>query len=134
LLGIIMHMIWVDINRLESYLPIRLYDRMQQITGYVEPSRQQLTKIELLGKNVGLEKSEVLAALDSHLSTTGIGSKSRISLFTTIIVMIVIALVSVLLTWFVVDPESFPVPTYVPGSLYGTISPRDFSALDPVIA
>lgn len=123
-----MQMIWVGLIRLERHLPSKLYDIMWLLSGKVGPSRQQLIRIKLLGEDVGLSKSEVLAALDPRLSTPGIESKYRLSLFMSIIVMIVIAILSVLLTWFVVDPESFPVPTYIPGSLYGTISPKDFSA------
>ncbi len=121
-------MIWVGVKRLERHLPNRLYDIMWRLSGKVGPSRQQLIRIELLGEDVGLSKSEVFAALDPRLSTPGIESKFRLSLFMSIIVMIVIAILSVLVTWFVVDPESFPVPTYIPGSLYATISPKDFSA------
>lgn len=122
-----MQMIWFGIKRLESHLPIRLYEGMRQIVRKNKPTELQLSKIELLGKNIGLERTEVLAALDSPLGAPGVGGKQRLTLFISIVAVFVIAIISVLLTWLVVDPETFPIPTYVPGSLYGTISPRDFN-------
>jgi hypothetical protein len=97
------------------------------MAGRSEPNKQQLNQIELLGENLGLSKSEVHAAIDPPLGSTGIDSKQRLTLFLTIVTVFVIAIVGILVTWFIVDPESFPLPTYVPGSLYGSIAPRDFS-------
>lgn len=122
-----MQLLWSGITRLESYLPIELYDAMRRITGRNGPSKVQLNQIELLGKNIGLSKSEVRAALDPPFGGTGIDTKQKLTVFLTIVVVFVIAIMGVLVTWFVVDPESFPIPTYVPGSLYGSIAPRDFS-------
>lgn len=121
------HLFWSGIRRLEPYLPIGLYDIVQRMAGRSEPNKQQLNQIELLGENLGLSKSEVHAAIDPPLGSTGIDSKQRLTLFLTIVTVFVIAIVGILVTWFIVDPESFPIPTYVPGSLYGSIAPRDFS-------
>jgi hypothetical protein len=84
-------------------------------------------QIELLGENLGLDRREIHAALDPPLSSTGIDSRNRLTLFVTIVSVFIIVIIGVLVTWFIVDPDSFPIPTYVPGSLYGTISSRDFS-------
>jgi hypothetical protein len=120
-------LLWSGLTRLESYLPIELYDAMRRITGRIGPNGVQLNQIELLGENIGLSKSEVHAALDPQLGSTFIDSKQRLTQFIAIFTILIIAIISVLVTWFVVDPESFPIPTYVPGSLYGSIAPRDFS-------
>lgn len=119
--------LWSGLTRLESWLPIGLHDAMRKITGRTEPNKVQLHHIELLGENLGLSKSEVRAALDPQLGSTFIDSRQRLTQFLAIVAIFIIAIISVLVTWFVVDPESFPVPTYVPGSLYGSIAPRDFS-------
>ena len=114
-------------KRLKPYLPIGLYDHLQRIAGRNGPSKKQLNQIDLLGENIGLTKSEVRAALNPQLGSTFMDSRQRITQFIAIITILIIAIISVLVTWFVVDPESFPIPTYVPGSLYGSIAPRDFS-------
>ncbi len=121
------HLFSSGIRRLEPYLPVILYDQVRRITGRIGPNKQQLNQIELLGEELGLSKSEVHAALDPPLGGTGIDSKQRLTLFLTIVTVFIIAIIGVLVTWFIVDPESFPIPTYVPGSLYGSITPRDFS-------
>ena len=118
---------WYGIRRLEPYLPVILYDQVRRITGRIGPNKHQLNQIELLGENLGLSKSEVHAALEPPLGSIGIDSKNKLTLFLTIVTVFVIAIIGILATWFIVDPESFPIPTYVPGSLYGTIAPRDFS-------
>ena len=123
---------WFGIRRLEPYLPVILYDQVRRITGRIGPNKQQLNQIELLGENLGLSKSEVHAATDPPLGSTGIDSKQRLTLFLTIVTVFVIAIIGILVTWFIVDPESFPIPTYVPGSLYGSITPRDFSLYSTV--
>ena len=120
-------LLWSGIARMKSYLPIELYDAMRRITGRIGPNGVQLNQIELLGENIGLSKTEVYAALDPPIASTGIDTKQRLTLFLTIVTVFVVAILGVLITWFVVDPESFPIPTYVPGSLYGSIAPRDFS-------
>lgn len=120
-------MIWSSIRRLEPYLPTILHGQIRRITGRIGPNKQQLKQIELLGENLGLDRREVHAALDPPLGRSGIGINNRLTLFLTIVTVFIIVIIGVLVTWFIVDPDSFPIPTYVPGSLYGTIAPRDFS-------
>jgi hypothetical protein len=131
--AISMQTIWFGVKRLERFLPIRLYNGMRRIAGRTRPSRQEMVKIESLGEIVGLEKAEVVSALDSPLGTTGIDSKQRLTLFISIVAVFVIAIISVLLVWYVEDPDSFPIPRYLPESLYGTISPRDFNIVATTI-
>jgi hypothetical protein len=120
-------LLWSGITRLEAYIPISMSDAVKRITGRNGPNKTQLNQIELLGENIGLCKSEVHAALEPSVGITGIDTKQKLTLFLSIVTVFIIAILGVLLTWFVVDPESFPIPTYVPGSLYGSIAPRDFS-------
>jgi hypothetical protein len=91
-------------------------------------SREQLSKIEQLGKNVGLEREEIIAAIDNPIPNSGIPGHPKSLLIVTFVAIAVIVVGLVLMVWTVVDPETSPIHTYVPGSLYGTIRPQDFAA------
>jgi hypothetical protein len=90
-------------------------------------SREQLSEIEQLGKKVGLEREEIIAAIDRPIPDSGVPGHPKSLLFVTFIAMAVIVVGVVLMVWTVVDPETSPIHTYVPGSLYGTIRPQDFA-------
>lgn len=115
------------IKIMKPYLPQSLFSQLERITGRSGPSREQLRKISSLGKSIGLEKHEIIAAIDAPIANPGIGSKDRFSLYITLILVTIIVVIGMLLTWYIVDPESFPIKLYTPGSLYGSIRPQDFA-------
>ena len=112
---------------MKPYLPRSIFSQLEWITGKSGPSREQLKKINSLGKSVGLEKHEIIAAIDAPLANQGIGGKSRLSLFFSLVVVIIVAAIAILITWYIVDPYSFPFNTYIPGTAYGSIKPQDFA-------
>jgi hypothetical protein len=118
--------LWPRIAIMKPYLPQRIFFQIKSAIRPLEPTKSQLRKIASLGESIGLEKNEIIAAIDAPLAEPGMTGKSRLSLYLSIIIVTIIAVFGILLTWYVVDPDSFPVPTYVPGSLYGSIRPQDF--------
>jgi hypothetical protein len=111
---------------MKPYLPQRMFSQIERAIDKPKPTKSQLGKITRLGESIGLERNEIIAAIDAPLADSGFTGRSRVSLYFSLIVVTIIVIFSVLLTWYVVDPDSFPIPTYVPGSLYATIRPQDF--------
>jgi len=112
----------------KAYLPRKIFSQIERVFGKPNPTREQLREITQLGESVGLKKNEIIAAIDAPLANQGITSKERLSLFISLIAVSVVFVISVLLQWLAVDSESVPIPTptYIPGSLYGSIQPQDF--------
>lgn len=106
--------------------------RIVDIASFRPPiSNEQLSKINALGNSIGLEREETLAALEAPVSEPRKGifkSVLRIMVVSALVV-IVIGLVFI---WRIVSPETFPIPTYAPGTDYGTIKPQDFPAGYPL--
>ena len=111
----------------KSYLPQSIVSQIERVFGKPTPTREQLSKITRLGGSVGLEKSEIIAAIDAPLSNQGIPSQGRASIFIRLILLSILVVASILIIWVVVDSGSAPIHTYVPGTDYGTIRPQDFS-------
>jgi hypothetical protein len=121
--------LWPTLKAMKPYLPRRIFSQIDSFNSKPRITRKQLSEVTRLGKTIGLEKNEIIAAIDAPLLNQGITTKERLLLFISLIVVSVIVVVSILLVWLVVDPESYPIPTptYIPGSLYGSIQPQDFS-------
>ena len=115
------------IKIMKPYLPRSIFSQLERITGKSGPSREQLRKISALGKSVGLEKHEIIAAIDAPIAKPGIGGYDRLSLYIILILVTIIVAIGILFTWYVVNPELFPIRTYAPGSFYGSIKPQDFA-------
>lgn len=109
------------------YLPQRIVSQIECVFGKHSPTRVQLREITKLGESVGLEKSEVIAAIDAPLSNQGMPIQGRASKLMRLILLSFLVVVSILIVWAVVDPASFPIYTYAPGTDYGTIRPQDFT-------
>ena len=112
----------------KPYLPQSIVSHVEHVFGKPGPTRKQLSEIARLGESVGLERNEVLAAIDAPLSNQGVPGGGRASIIIPMILVSIIVVASILLIWAVVDPESFPIHTYAPGTFYGTIRPQDFSS------
>lgn len=120
------------IKIMRPYLPQKLFSQLERVFRRSGPTREQFRKITSLGKSIGLEKHEIIAAIDAPIASPGIGSKGRLSLFISLLVVTIVATIVILITWYVVDPETCPIPIYVPGSLYGSIRPQDFASRSPI--
>lgn len=92
-------------------------------------SRQQFSKIHQLGRNVGLDREEIIAAVDLPEGGVRPGGLSNNQLFSGITIMsiFIIAIGLILIVWHFMDPEGSPIHTYTPGTFYGTIKPQDFT-------
>ncbi|MFW9844234.1 MAG: hypothetical protein ACFFEV_06650, partial [Candidatus Thorarchaeota archaeon] len=90
------------------------------------PTRKQLSKIAMLGESIGLERNEIIAAVDAPLSSQSMSGPGRLGIFIRLILLTIIVVVTILIVWTVVDPFSSPISTYTPGTDYGTIRPQDF--------
>jgi hypothetical protein len=113
---------------MKSYLPESVFSQLERTIRKRSTTREQLSRISSLGSSIGLQRNEIIAAIDAPLIQPGITDKGRLSLFVTLIAVAIVVAISILIAWYVADPETFPIPTYVPGSLYGSIRPQDFSS------
>jgi len=111
----------------KPYLPKSIVSRIERVFGKPSPTKKQLSEITRLGESVGLERTEIVAAIDAPLSNQGVPGGGRASILIPMILISIIVVCSILLVWAAVDPESFPFHTYTPGTFYGTIRPQDFS-------
>ncbi len=113
---------------MEPYLPRSIFAQLELATMKPSPTKVQLDKISKLGESVGLQRNEIIAAIDAPMANQEIAGKGRLSLFSPSILISILVVVSVLLLWYVLSPESLPISTYTPGTDYGTIRPQDFSS------
>jgi hypothetical protein len=125
---ITIHFFQSKLRGMRSLIPKWLFSRLEQIVKRPCPTREQLLKINRLGASVGLQKNEIVAAVDAPINSQGILQRERVSLYLAIIVVTVIFSLVILFVWNFVDQESSPITTYTPGSLYGSIRPEDFSS------
>lgn len=88
-------------------------------------SMRQLSNINALGMSIGLEREDIIALIDNPVADPRVGTFGMVLRIMTISALIVVVL-GLTLMWRIVSPETFPIPTYVPGTLYGTIKPQDF--------
>lgn len=123
-IGLDVRPIYSSISR---YLPRALSLRIERMLPKARLTSEQFSRIELLGSKIGLEREDIIAAVDGPSLEPGIPGRSRVMLFVSIVAIIIVATAAILLVWTVVDPETSPIHTYTPGSLYGTIKPGDFS-------
>ena len=120
--------LWPKIKIMEPYLPRSIFAKLELVTRKPSPTKVQLDKISKLGESVGLQRDEIIAAIDAPMANQEITGKDRSSIFIPLILVSILAVVSALLLWAAVDPDSFPFHLYTPGTLYGTIRPQDFSS------
>jgi hypothetical protein len=121
-----LQILWPKLSIMRPYLPTSVFSQLDRAIRKRSPTREQMGKISGLGKSIGLQKNEIIAAVDTPLVQSGITGKSRLSLFIAIIVVTIVAAIGILIMWYFVDPETSPIPTYAPGSFYGSIRPQDF--------
>lgn len=111
----------------KSFLPSGLQKVVDQLMKPPDLSQTQIARIVSLGRDIGLEDDEVVLAMEP----TGVGlpdqhmSKAVYALST--LVVFVAAIIVFVAMWHLVSPETSPIPTYAPGTFYGTIKPQDFT-------
>lgn len=119
--------------RCRSYLPSKVRSRIESFLQISGPTSSQLEKIENLGFAIGLEKSEIWKATGLPIDNVGMISRSKITLFGVMVAVFVVVVVGFVIATFLnggtlFDPADVPTYTYTPGTKYGSISPRDFTA------
>jgi len=120
--------LWPKLKIMKPYLPQRVFSQIERVFRKPNPTRAQLSKIARLGESVGLQRNEIVASIDAPLTDQEISGGRRTSKFFPLILVSIVLVVSILLAWAIVDPRSFPISTYIPGTAYGTIRPQDFSS------
>lgn len=112
---------------IKSYLPLRIQKVVEKELYSDSLTKSQIESIELLGEKVGLDKSEIVAAVPSTINPGGFGERKRMTLFTALISIFIIILGSFLLLVLTGNYPPDPFYTYTPGTRYGSISPDDFN-------
>ena len=123
-----LRLLWPKLKIMKPYLPRTIFAQLEFGIRKPSPTKVQLDKISKLGESVGLQRNEIIAAIDAPMANQEVTGKNRKSLFIPSILISILVVVSVLLLWHVLSPESFPISTYTPGTDYGTIRPQDFSS------
>jgi hypothetical protein len=62
------------------------------------------------------------------LSTEGM---PKLAFVASMVIVLIAAAIVFVGMWHLISPETSPIPTYTPGSLYGTVKPRDFKTYLP---
>jgi len=120
--------LWPKLKIIRPYLPRSVFSQIERVFRKPRPTEEQFSKIVRLGESIGLQSSEIIAAIDAPLPSQGIPNEGRTSIFIPLILVSILIVVSALLAWAVIDPDSFPFHLYTPGTLYGSIKPQDFSS------
>jgi hypothetical protein len=129
-----MNMQWIGygyrshaIRRIRAYLPVPLQNLLDNKMHSSTLTKSQLKSIVALGKNIGLDRNEVYAAVPSNMDPSGFVVNRRMTLFSALLTLVIIVVASFL---FLVITGNYPLndpnATYAPGSRYGSISPNDF--------
>ena len=90
-------------------------------------TKSQIESIERLGEKIGLDRSEIVAAVPSAMNPAGFGERRRMTLGRALISIFLILLGSFLLLVLTGNYPLDPGFTYTPGIRYGSISPVDFN-------
>jgi hypothetical protein len=123
---------WIEVAywRVQCYLPSNIRSKIESLILRRPSEERQLRKLDMLGKNIGLSRSEVLATYNPPLNMSH--WRSRFTPFSACVMILVIMVVGYMIIAFVAlsNPNYFPPPnsTYRFGSLYGTIKPQDFGS------
>jgi hypothetical protein len=90
-------------------------------------TKSQLESMMDLGRNIGLDRSEVYAAVPSNMEPSGFVVRRRMTLFSALVTIVIIVIASfIFLVITGTYPLNSPNATYAPGSRYGSVSPNDF--------
>jgi hypothetical protein len=121
-------LLWLKLGNLRPYMPKQMFSYFKRTIQKPSPTPKQLGELTKLGESIGLERNEVIAAIDAPLADQGPSGGGRHPMMITFILVAIAIAVWSLFIWYVVSPETFPIPTYRYGTLYGTIRPQDFSS------
>jgi hypothetical protein len=110
------------------FLPSRLRRTVDLMLQPEAPSKKQMDRITALGLNLGLSEEDVVLALDNPAQGLGQQKMSRVAFVVSAAVVVVAAAIIFIGIWHAVSPETSPIPTYAPGTFYGTIKPQDFTS------
>ena len=121
---------WYRYRRVEPFLPEKFQAILRRMMGRKKPNKTQLDRIEKLGNNIGLSRNEVVASLDTSPSPLGVGVSQRKAIYFTMLCAVFVVVWGVFYIWAILDPDTAPFKTYVPGTFYGTIKPQDFAVAE----
>ena len=62
---------WPKLKIMKPYLPQRIYSQIERVFTKPSPTRKQLGKIATLGESIGLERKEIVAAVDAPIPSQG---------------------------------------------------------------
>ena len=115
--------------QIRPFVPASLKQTIDRLIQPAPLSKNQRDKISVLGGRVGLSNEEVSQAIDApglELSSDGM---PKMAFIASMVIVVIAAAITLIGLWHLVSPETSPIPTYAPGTAYGTIRPEDFDAL-----
>jgi hypothetical protein len=117
----------IVIWRVRMYLPSRLRYLLDLELHSDTTTKLKLESMRILGKNIGLDRNEVYAAVPSHMDPSGLTGRRRTTFFSVLVTIVIILFGSFLVLVITGNyPFNSPTTTYTPGSRYRSISPNDF--------
>jgi hypothetical protein len=123
--GISIQATYISVKR---YLPKNLARTTERLMPKERLTKEQFSKIELLAKNVGLQKADIISAVDNPVLEAGIPARPRFLVWLNIMIVVVAVITIAVLIWALANSDN-PIPTYAPGTYYGTIKPQDFAMM-----
>jgi hypothetical protein len=113
---------------IRMYLPFRLRNLFDKQLYSKTLTRSKLESMVALGKSIGLDRREVYAAVPSNMDPAGSLVRKKMTPFSALITILIIVVAGFLFLVITGNyPINNPVPTYTPGSRYGSIRPKDFT-------
>ena len=86
--------LWPKIRIMKPYIPRSIFAKLELVTRKPSPTKVQLDKISKLGESVGLERNEIIAAVDAPLASQGVPGEGRASIFIPMILISILVVVS----------------------------------------
>jgi hypothetical protein len=124
-----LQILWPRIAMMKQYLPQRVFSKLERTIWKRNPTKKQFDKISSIGKSIGLQRKEIVAATSLPIGHIASGGRNKISFFGVFMIIVIIACISFGLTLLMSSGyfDSSPTFTYAPGTKYGSINPNDFT-------
>ena len=115
--------------QIRPFMPSALKQTIDYMIRPAPLSQKQHDKIASLGESVGLNKAEVIQAVDAPGIDSTADGAPRMALVASVVIVLIAAAITIIGLWHLISPATSPIPTYTPGTDYGTIKPKDFDVL-----
>jgi hypothetical protein len=116
--------------QIRPFMPSALKKTIDQMISPAPLTQKQHDKISALGESIGLSKDEIRNAVDTPGLDLPAKGMSKMALVSSVVIIVIAAAVVILGVWHIISPETSPIPTYAPGTDYGSIKPKDFDILN----